>query len=319
MEKVMFPEKMVRSVCLGLSLLVGLAGAGQAGAAEAAVAQDSVCQLAVARYREAVVRELEHPTDPSRRHPAHELYDALAAWLVAEHTGEAALRDFAVAGFDAFLDREGGREDRDFHLSRPFGLLALKLHEAGLLTGTRQERAAARAVPLVSWYLGRYPLDQRYYDCNIALAHMVAASSLAKVFADNPEMPVAAVQQKVTELGEVILATGDLNENASLYSSLGICFFLELASLEGWLDRIAASDNFRQMFCRMRDIVSPADSIPEFGDSYFKAKKSIKRVREIRVHLLNVINSWPLCKRAKPNSNKSPMAVVGIPLKNKEL
>lgn len=267
----MVPEKVVRAVCLGLSLLVGLAGAVPAGAA---AADDSVCQLALARYREAVIRQIEHPTDPSRRHPAHALYDALASWLVAEHTGEAALRDFAVAGFDAFLDREGGREDRDFHLSRPFGLLALKLHNAGLLIGTRRERAAARAVPLVSWYLGRYPLDQRYYDCNIALAHMVAASSLAKVFADNPEMPVAAVQQKVTELGEVILETGDLNENASLYSSLGICFFLELASLEGWLDRIAASDNFRQMFCRMRDIVSPADSIPEFGDSYFKANTS---------------------------------------------
>jgi hypothetical protein len=50
-----------------------------------------------------------------------------------------------------------------------------------------------------------------------------------------------------------------------------------------------------------------------------EAKKSIKRVREIRVHLLNVINSWPLCKRAEPNSNKSRVGVVGIPLKNKEL
>lgn len=265
----MFPEKMVRSICLGVFLLVGLVGAGPAAATE-----DSVCQLALARYRDAVIRQLEDPTDPSRRHPAHDLYDALAAWLVAERTGEARLRDFAVAGFDAFLDREGGREDRDFHLSRPFGLLALKLHQAGLLTGTRRERAAARAVPLVSWYLGRYRLNERFYDCNIALAHMVAASSLAKVFADDPEMPVAAVQQKVTELGEVILATGDLNENASLYSSLGICFFLELASLEGWLDRIASSDNFRRMFCRMRDIVSPAASIPEFGDSYFKANNS---------------------------------------------
>lgn len=138
----MFPEKMVRSICLGVFLLVGLVGAGPAAATE-----DSVCQLALARYRDAVIRQLEDPTDPSRRHPAHDLYDALAAWLVAERTGEARLRDFAVAGFDAFLDREGGREDRDFHLSRPFGLLALKLHQAGLLTGTRRERAAARPFP----------------------------------------------------------------------------------------------------------------------------------------------------------------------------
>ncbi|WP_159572683.1 hypothetical protein [Limnobacter sp. 130] len=50
-----------------------------------------------------------------------------------------------------------------------------------------------------------------------------------------------------------------------------------------------------------------------------EAKKSIKRVRENRVHLLNVINSWPLCKRAERNSSKSQVDVVGIPLKNKEL
>ena len=50
-----------------------------------------------------------------------------------------------------------------------------------------------------------------------------------------------------------------------------------------------------------------------------EAKKSIKRVREIRVHLFNLNNSWPLCKRAERNSNKSRVGVVGIPLKNKEL
>jgi hypothetical protein len=268
----MKPPPTMAAIGMIIALFTGVIGAVPASGTEPdAAAEESVCQLALARYREAVIRKIENPTDPSRRHPAHDLYDALAGWLVAEQTGEATLRDFAVAGFDAFLDREGGKEDRDFHIARPFGLLALELHEAGLLTGPRRERAAARAVPLVTWYLGRYPLDQRYFDCNIALAQMVAASSLARVFADDPAMPVAAVREKVTELGEVTLATGDLDENASLYSSLGICFFLELASLEGWLDRIAASDNFRQMFCRMRDIVSPARSIPEYGDSYFKA------------------------------------------------
>ncbi|EDM83374.1 3-deoxy-7-phosphoheptulonate synthase [Limnobacter sp. MED105] len=50
-----------------------------------------------------------------------------------------------------------------------------------------------------------------------------------------------------------------------------------------------------------------------------EAKKRIKRVREIRVHLLNVINSWPLRKRAERNSNKSRAAVVGIPLKYQEI
>jgi hypothetical protein len=259
----------------GVALLMGLTNAVSAGAvASDAGAGSDVCQIAVERYRDLVLTKIANPTDPTRSRPAHELYDALATWLVAKRSGEAGLRDFAVARFDAFLDREGGNEDRDFHIARPFGLLALELHEAGLLTGPRRERAAARAVPLVSWYLGRYPLDQRFYDCNIALAQMVAASSLARVFADDPAMPVAAVREKVAALGEAILATGDLDENASLYSSLGICFFLELATLEGWLDRIAASEDFRRMFCRMRDIVSPAGSIPEYGDSYFQASAS---------------------------------------------
>ncbi len=262
-------------LCCGVTLLFATIEAGAATPSEPIDdVAPAVCAITVERYRESLASRIDNPVDPARVPIAHRLYDAVAAWLVAECTGDHRLREFALAGFDAFLDRDGGREDRDFHISRPFGLLALKLHHAGLLTGARRERAAARATPVVTWYLTRYPLDQRYYDCNIALAHMVAASALAKAFADDPAMPVAKVQEKVAALGETILATGDLDENASLYSSLGICFFLELAKLEGWLDRIAASTDFRRMFCRMRDIVSPAGSIPEYGDSYFKAQAS---------------------------------------------
>ncbi|MDP3188404.1 hypothetical protein [Limnobacter sp.] len=50
-----------------------------------------------------------------------------------------------------------------------------------------------------------------------------------------------------------------------------------------------------------------------------EAKKSIKRMRKICVHLFNVINSWPLCKRAERNSNKSRVGVVGIPLKYQQI
>jgi len=35
-----------------------------------------------------------------------------------------------------------------------------------------------------------------------------------------------------------------------------------------------------------------------------EAKKSIKRVRKVHVHLFNVINSRPLCKRASVNISK---------------
>ncbi|WP_370263377.1 hypothetical protein [Limnobacter sp.] len=50
-----------------------------------------------------------------------------------------------------------------------------------------------------------------------------------------------------------------------------------------------------------------------------EAKKCIKRVREKRVHLFNVIKSWPLCKRVDRNINKLALAVVCITLNSKEL
>jgi len=232
-------------------------------------ATEDLSRIASERYREAVAARVAAPGRRDRERPADALNAAVAAWMLAARTEDARLRTFAVDTFDAFLESPAGTADRDFHVSRPFGLLVLRLHRAGLLTGMRRQRTLARAAPLVAWYPGTYPLDEPWYDCNIALANAVAAGCLAEAFADEPTLPVAAVRDKIAALGEALLATGDLDENASNYSSLGICFFLELAQREGWLDEVAASADWRRMFTRMRDIVSPAGTIPEYGDGYF--------------------------------------------------
>jgi hypothetical protein len=223
-------------------------------------------------FQAAVDAALAKP--PARRQSADRITSALAAWLVAEKTGDARYRAHALAELDAFLAAPGGRADRDFHISRPLGLLVLRLHEAGLLVGDLRTRLLARAAPLVEWYVESHPLEARFFDCNIALADAVAADCLARAFAAEPMVPAARVREMIAALGTRILATGDLDENASNYSSLGLCFFLELARLEGWLPQLAASDAFRATFARMRDIISPAGSIPEYGDGYFQAREA---------------------------------------------
>lgn len=223
-------------------------------------------------YRDAVTARMAAWGETKHR-PYEPIATAHAAWVVAEKTGDARIRDFALRQYDAFLEGEGGRGDRDFHVSRPFGLMTLRLDGAGELTGVRRQRARDRAVPLVKWYAGSHPLAAANFDCNIALADAVAADCLTRVFTADPDLPADRVREMITALGRQIRDIGDLNENSSNYSSLGICFFLELADLEGWLGDIARSADFRNMFTRMRDIISPAGTIPEYGDGYFAARE----------------------------------------------
>ena len=172
--------------------------------------------------------------------------------------------------YDRFL---GEKVNHDFHISRPFGLLTWRLQQAGVLTGKRREEAQRQAHERITWFLDQRKNKDELFDCNIALADTLAVDCLARVFTDDPTMRSAEVRRAVAAPGRRILETGDLNENASNYASLGICFFLELAKLEGWLDEVRRSDHFRNMFTRMRDIISPAGTIPEYGDGYFEHRQ----------------------------------------------
>jgi len=225
----------------------------------------------VALYRDKVSAAMKQHS--RNRKPADVIGIAYAAWLVGMQTGEPRFRELAIEEYDALLTNEASRADLDFHVSRPFGLLTLRLAESGMLTGDRRAKARDRSSAFVAWFLKHRANEDKHFDCNIALADTLAADCLARAFAADPEFPVAEVRRLVDRLGDHIFLTEDLNENASNYSSLGICFFLELAAVEGWLDRVARSEHFRNMFVRMRDIVSPAGSIPEYGDGYFRARE----------------------------------------------
>jgi hypothetical protein len=257
---------------LAATVVAMLADVNLAPVSAAEIAPPPVPAGYVPLFQAAVDAALKTP--PARRQPADRITTALAAWLVADKTGDARYRAHALAELDAFLATPGGRADRDFHVSRPLGLLVLRLHEAGLLAGDLRARLLARAAPLVSWYVESHPLEARFFDCNIALADAVAADCLARSFATEPTVLAARIREMIAALGTRILATGDLDEDASNYSSLGLCFFLELARLEGWLPMVAESDAFRGTFARMRDIISPAGSIPEYGDGYFRAREA---------------------------------------------
>jgi len=231
------------------------------------VAETACANIYTETYRLAVNRHLKEAEEG----PVRMKYDGISAacytWLLAEKTGEARYRRFALARYDRFLDNE---VNHDFHLSRPFGLLTWKLHQAGELTGQRRERARDQAKQRTDWFLDERRTAEEYFDCNIALADTLAAACLARSFADDPKIRTAEIQRSVANLGKRILEVGDLNENASNYSSLGICFFLELAHLEGWMDEVADSVALHNMFARQREIISPAGRIPEFGDGYFR-------------------------------------------------
>ena len=255
---------------LRASLVASVAFLAIASVARAAELANEMPYLAL--YRDVVLDAMKR--QPARTtKPADMIGIAYAAWLVGERTTESRFREYALAEYDRLLALEKAREDRDFHLTRPFGLLTLALADANELTGDRRAEARRRAESFLAWFVKRYAVEEKWFDCNIALADTIAADCLSRAFANDAALPHADVRRLVDRLGSRVLATGDLNENASNYSSLGICFFIELAQLEGWLDEVARSEHFRTMFVRMRDIVSPTGSIPEYGDGYFRARE----------------------------------------------
>lgn len=224
-------------------------------------------------YRAAVERRMREAAtrrEQTKKGAQEDISTACPAWMLAARTGEARYREFALELYDRFLQE---KVDHDFHVSRPFGLVTLEMHKGGVLTGERRDAARRQARERITWFLDQRKSDDRYFDCNIALADTLAVACLARVFADDPELRAGEIRRTVAALGQRILETGDLNENASNYASLGICFFLELARLEGWLDDVRRSEHFRNMFARMRDIISPAGSIPEYGDGYFRRQQ----------------------------------------------
>lgn len=261
---------MKHTLLLIFTLLLGFPAVIHAAAQQAAEESPyiKIYRSSVDQYM--AKKQAEQKRKPRRVNSANDISAAYASWILGERLGEPRYRDFSLRLYDQVAGR---KVEQDFHVSRPFGLLTLRILRAGLLTGGRRELARRQALERITWFLDKRHMEEKIFDCNIALADTLAVDCLVRVFAEEPELRAAEIQRRVAALGQCILATGDLNENASNYSSLGICFFLELAQLEGWLDQVARSENFRNMFTRMRDMISPVGSIPEYGDGYFEHRQ----------------------------------------------
>lgn len=195
---------------------------------------------------------------------------------------------FFRCGLAAITAQETGSNPLDdFHAHRSFGLACLEMQRLGLLADA--DREALR--PVVTFWLEEFvrsfepgTRNQRtlfrlietgvYVDHNIRLANMVCGAALSAYLKLTDDAPgTAPLRQKVDahvdDYWNRLMQTGDLDEDASNYTALGQSFLLDLAQVLDRTDALAASKDFRRMFTRRRDVVSPAGIIPEYGDSYF--------------------------------------------------
>lgn len=197
---------------------------------------------------------------------------AYICYVVGQVTEDADYTDTAVKMYDAYLDMvDNKRIVADFHAYRPFALMTCRLHEAGLLDGSRLSGARGLSQSFLSWFWSRYKSGRQFgeeaWEHNINMATYVTASALSKTFPDMEEAPGSRGLCK--EVADRILRKGDLNENASNYAPLGAVYFFDLLHLEDRMDEIRTSSRFRDYFIRWRDFMSPGVMMPEIGDSYF--------------------------------------------------
>lgn len=154
---------------------------------------------------------------------------------------------------------------QDFHVLHHFGELALRMKEQDLISAEQTEQL--RKVAFAE--LDAFCKSQDWSDNNIRIGQVAGYAGLFGLLKDEPFAQREAVRRHLDDYWSRIAATGDLDEDASNYDSLGLAFLIDLARLLGRERDLAESAGFRRLFERFRDIVSPAGLIPEYGDSYF--------------------------------------------------
>jgi hypothetical protein len=156
----------------------------------------------------------------------------------------------------------------DFHNVQILGQHLLLMKSAGLITPelraaiARTLRQHFASTEFQKWL--RNPGEPA--GNNITLAQFYGHAALLR-YGDGVDLPSKdALVKAITAQFDANLATGDLDEDASNYDSLGLAHFIDLARVLG---REQDLKRFRRVFERMRDIVSPTGLIPEYGDGYF--------------------------------------------------
>ena len=181
---------------------------------------------------------------------------------LARRTGDESLARQGLAYLDVAL-ADPKFNLKDFHDLLAFARLTTHLHELRLLTSGRP----ARVKPLAEEQLRLFLKSNDDIDHNIRLAQIlelcVSPSIVARFAVER-----SSWGEDRSLLG-AIARTGDLDEDAQNYDSLGATFLVELALLLNHEDQLRARPNFRRMFERFCEIVSPSGIVPEYGDSYF--------------------------------------------------
>ena len=186
---------------------------------------------------------------------------ALRLW---RQTGDPAYREKA-RDFFARTVSDFQFSFKDFHLLHHFGELAWAMKQEKVLSAEQESRLAALAIK----ELGTFCDSKDDGDNNIRIGQVAGYAGLRKFLEGTPLDRQADIDRRFDAYWSKIAAVGDLDEDASNYDSLGLAFLIDLARLLGREDDFRHSANFRRLFDRMRDIVSPTGLIPEYGDSYF--------------------------------------------------
>jgi len=101
---------------------------------------------------------------------------------------------------------------------------------------------------------------------NQALSRQVGVAAALRLFPDSPEAP--KWKAYLDDGWADLYSLQDLDENATGYCAIGLRAAITLARASNRLDKLK-TPKFRSVFERYRDLLSPAGSLPEWGDNYF--------------------------------------------------
>ena len=203
---------------------------------------------------------------------AEKLWLAGVAARLAQKTGRVEYREKAVALLESALPEVAGSPS-DFHSLRATALAILPMRQLGLIKPEHEK--ALRPIAMRAWKeflsspAGTVEGD---VDHNIRLAQALACAGFVRFFQADKTVDASAIRQRLENYWSKIKATGDLDEDSSNYTGLGIVHCLELARTLGHEDDFRAP-GFRRMFERQRDIISPTGMVPEFGDGFFSPQR----------------------------------------------
>ncbi len=191
-----------------------------------------------------------------------------AAARLEPRTGRAVYRDKAAALLSSALPDVAGKPS-DFHTLRAIALAILPVRQWGLIKPDDERILKTLALRTCKEFLAAPDgSEQGDADNNIRLAEALSCAAFAKYFDDNKTIDTAPIRKRLEQYWSKIKATGDLDEDASNYTGLGIVHCIELAQMLGHESDLRAP-GFRRMFERQRDLISTTGMLPEFGDGFF--------------------------------------------------